>query len=269
MTKHTSLAAAIITYNEEENIQACLDSVTDFVDEIVVLDSISTDATKEICLKNPKVKFYEHPFDDYKKQKNRAAEKCSTEWILSLDADERVSAELQRSIKAFLNDSPDVSGAKFPRLVRYLNRDIRHSGWYPNQRYRLFRKDDAVWERDVLHEKIVLKGPGISLKGDLIHLTVKDVSDHVKNVNRFSSIAALGRYNQGKEFSLFRLLFKPPGAFIETYLLKMGLLDGMQGFIIAVFAAYYVFLREAKLFELSVLNSDKPSNLSGQYKKER
>jgi len=269
MSNRPTLAAAIITYNEEENIQACLDSVTDFVDEIVVLDSISTDATKEICLKNSKVKFFEYPFDDYKKQKNRAAEKCSTEWILSLDADERVSVELRRSIEAFVEDNPDVSGAKFPRLVQYLNRDIRHSGWYPNQRYRLFRKGDAFWERDVLHEKLILKGPGTSLKGDLIHLTVKDLSDHVKNVNRFSSIAALGRYNKGKDFSLFRLLFKPPGAFIETYLLKLGLLDRMQGFIIAVFAAYYVFLREAKLFELSVIKSDKPSNLSEQYKKER
>ena len=134
MSDRPTLAAAIITYNEEENIKDCLDSVNDFVDEIVVLDSISKDATKKICLKNPKVKFFEHPFDDYKKQKNRAAEKCSTEWILSLDADERVSAELRQSIVTFLVDNPDVAGAKFPRLVRYLNRDIRHSGWYPNQR---------------------------------------------------------------------------------------------------------------------------------------
>lgn len=269
MAEKPILATAIITYNEEEKIRACLDSVVDFVDEIVVLDSYSTDATKEICTGYSKVKFYQHSFDGHVQQKNRAIELCTAPWILSIDADERVTPELRQSIVNFLDGNPDVSGAKFPRLTFHLHRYIRHSGWYPNARYRLFRKGQARWGGENPHDRIILHGKGVTLKGDLLHYSVIDLSDQVKTINSFTSIAALTRYNKGKNFSLFRLLFKPPGAFVETYLLKLGVLDGMQGFIIAVCAAYYVFLREAKLFELSVLNSDKPSNLSESYSKER
>lgn len=269
MHMRPTLAAAIITYNEEKNIHECLSSVADFVDEIVVLDSYSSDLTREICSKYPKVNFYQHPFDGHVQQKNRAIELCTAQWILSIDADERVTPELRQSIVNFLDGNPDVAGAKFPRLNFHLHRYIRHGGWYPNARYRLFRKGQAYWGGENPHDRIILTGKGVTLGGDLLHYSVIDLSDQVNTINSFTSIAALTRYNKGKNFSLFRLLFKPPGAFIETYLLKLGLLDGMQGFIIAVCAAYYVFLREAKLFELSVLNSEKPSNLSESYSKER
>jgi len=266
MSERQTLSAIIITYNEEDNIRACLDSVSDTVDEIIVVDSFSTDATPEICRHHPKVVFYQHTFDDYSSQRNRAMEYASSQWILIIDADERLSGELSRSILDFLKGDPAVSGAMFPRLTPYMQRDIRHGGWYPNQRYRVWRKGAAHYE-GAIHERVVLQGKGVSLKGDLLHYTVKDLSDHADNVNKFSSIAALDRYHKGKKFSLMRLLFKPAGKFIETYLIRLGLLDGLQGFIIAVVSSYYSFLREAKLFELQLPGSDKPSNLPDSYRK--
>jgi glycosyltransferase involved in cell wall biosynthesis len=269
MTPKVTLSAAVITYNEEENIQDCLDSVTDFVDEIIVLDSFSTDATEAICLKNPKVKFSQHSFDGYMQQKNRALEKCSSEWILCLDADERVTPELRRSIEHFLSRETDLVGIKFPRLTYHMHRYIRHSGWYPNARYRLIRKGMACWGGGTIHEKLILKGKGGKIKGDLLHLTAKDLSHQVETINKFSSIVALNRYNKGRGYHLWRLLMKPISKFLEMYLLKLGFLDSTQGFIIAVSSSYASFLREAKQYELSVLGSEKPSNLSSTYEKKR
>lgn len=267
MNRKFSLSAAIITYNEEEKIQACLDSVTDFVDEIIVLDSFSTDDTEKICRKNPKVQFSQHPFDGHIEQKNRALEKCSSEWILCLDADERVSPELRDSIEKKLNQDPDIVGIKFPRLTYHMHRYIRYGGWYPNARYRLIRKGMAFWGGENPHDKLVLKGKGIKIKGDLIHLTAKDLSHQVDTINKFSSIVALTRYNKGKRYHLWRLLLKPVSKFLEMYVLKRGFLDGTQGFIIAVSSSYSSFLKEAKQYELSALGSEKPSNLSGLYQK--
>jgi glycosyltransferase involved in cell wall biosynthesis len=267
MNNKTSLSAAIITLNEEENIRACLDSVVDFVDEIVVLDSFSTDATESICRSYPKVRFYQHPFTGHIEQKNRALDKCTSEWILCLDADERVSDELRASIEKLLRSNPDIAGAKFPRLTYHMQRFIRHSGWYPNARYRLVRRGMAAWGGENPHDKLILKGKGLKIKGDLIHYTARDLSDQVKTINSFSSIAALMRYNKGRRFHIWRLMVKPIGKFVEMYLLKRGFLDGMQGFIIAVSSSFSSFLKEAKLYELSVLGTDKPSNLSNLYSK--
>ena len=267
MNAKQTLSAVIITFNEEDNIQDCLDSVSDFVDEIIVLDSFSTDNTEKICRLNPKVQFFQHPFDGHIEQKNRALEKCTSDWILSLDADERVSPELRGSIESLVSQNPDIAGAKFPRLTYHMHRYIRHSGWYPNARYRLVKKGRAYWGGTNPHDKLVLKGKGVTITGDLIHFSAKDLSDQVRTINSFSSIAALERYNQGKKFHSWRLLVKPLSKFVEMYLLKVGFMDGLQGFIIAVSSSYSSFLKEAKLYELDVLGSDKPSNLSHLYSK--
>jgi len=269
MTKQPkpTLSAAIITYNEQANIQACLDSVSDFVDEIIVLDSFSSDATEAICRKNPKVRFSQHPFDGHIEQKNRALEKCSSDWILCLDADERVTPELRHAIMEFLKCAPDLAGVKFPRLTYHLHRYIRHGGWYPNARYRLVRKGMAYWGGENPHDKLILNGKGGRIKGDLIHYTARDLSHQVDTINKFSSIVALTRYNKGRRYHLWRMLLKPISKFLEMYLLKRGFLDGTQGFIIAVSSAYSSFLKEAKQYELGVLGSEKPSNLSAMYSK--
>jgi glycosyltransferase involved in cell wall biosynthesis len=268
MQAKTTLSAAIITYNEEANIQACLDSVTDFVDEIIVLDSYSTDATETICRRNPKVRFSQHPFDGHIQQKNRALERCASDWILCLDADERVTPELRHAITAFLESAPQQAGVKFPRLTYHLHRYIRHGGWYPNARYRLVRKGMAYWGGENPHDKLILKGKGGRIQGDLIHFTARDLSHQVDTINKFSSIVALTRYNKGRRYRLWRLLIKPVSKFLEIYLLKQGFLDGTQGLIIAVSSAFSSFLKEAKQYELGVLGTGKPSNLSAMYSKQ-
>lgn len=264
------LTVAIITYNEEANITACLDSVNELADEIVVLDSFSTDRTEQICRTYPKVSFLQNPFDGHVQQKNRAIEHCSHEWILSIDADERVSPQLRASIEKFLQNeiASDIVGAKFPRLNRHMHKDIRHCGWYPNARYRLFRKGCARWGGENPHDKIILDGRGVMLAGDLLHFSCLDLAHQVQTVNSFSSIAALTRYNKGKRFHLWRILLKPVSKFVEIYLVKRGFLDGLHGFIIAVSSAFSTFLKEAKLFELDRLGGEVPSNLSSRYSKQ-
>ncbi|HHP7235817.1 MAG TPA: glycosyltransferase family 2 protein [Desulfobacterales bacterium] len=269
MNERPSLAATIMTFNEEENIQACLDSVSSWVDEIIVLDSFSTDATEEICRRNPKVKFSQHGFDGFAQQANRAMEMCTADWILAIDADERVTPQLRDSILEFLKDPADTIAAKFPRLTYHMHRHIRHGGWYPNARYRLFKNGSAHWGGKNPHHHLIISGKGASLKGDLLHYSVKDLSDQINTVNRFSSIAALERYNEGKKFRLVRMLWKPPVKFVELYFWKSGWRDGMQGFVIAVSSSFSTLLKEAKLYELDVLKSDKPSNLSDLYQKRR
>ncbi|PLX75715.1 MAG: glycosyl transferase [Desulfuromonas sp.] len=264
-----TLSVAIITYNEQGNIPACLDSVSDLADEIIVLDSFSTDRTEEVCRANPKVKFSQNPFGGHVEQKNLAIQLCSGDWILSLDADERLTPELREAIKSFLSSNPpaEVAGARFARLNRHLHKDIRHGGWYPNARYRLFRKGRARWGGENPHDKLILDGRGVMLAGDLLHFSFQDLAHQVQTINNFSSIAALMRYNRGVRFRVWRLLVKPVGKFLEIYLAKRGFLDGIHGMIIAVSSAYSTFLKEAKLFELDRLGSGVPSNLPSRYEK--
>ncbi|MCS7205969.1 MAG: glycosyltransferase family 2 protein [Leptospiraceae bacterium] len=263
-----SISAAIITYNEEQNIRECIQSLLEICDEIVVLDSYSTDRTKEICLSFDKVKFYEHPFDGHVEQKNRAIELCSHEWILSLDADERVSETLKKEI-LFLKNHPEImnqyTGFQIPRLTYHLGKFIYHSGWYPQRKYRLFRKGFAKWEGENPHDYIVIQGKGKKLKGDILHYSFKDLSHQIDTINKFSSIVAFNRYHRKKKFSVFRSIYKPISKFIEIYFVKRGFLDGYPGFIISVASAFSSFLKEAKIYELKHQFIERPSNLRKDY----
>jgi glycosyltransferase involved in cell wall biosynthesis len=263
------LSAAIITFNEEANIKDCIDSLIDIVDEVVVVDSFSADKTKEICSSYAKVKFSENPFHGHVQQKNYAIDLCEGTWILSLDADERVTPELKASIENFFRSEKKEQfvGVKFPRLTYHLGKPIRHSGWYPNARYRLFKKGFSHWGGENPHDKIILNGEGCMLEGDLIHYSFVDMSDHVRTINTFSSIAAYVRFGKGRKFYMWRLLFKPIIKFVELYLIKRGFLDGMAGYIISISSAYSTFLKEAKLYELDKLKVDAPSNLAKSYRK--
>ncbi|MCE9597201.1 MAG: glycosyltransferase family 2 protein [Spirochaetia bacterium] len=266
------LSASIITFNEEARVHDCIASVHDFCDEVLVLDSFSTDKTEKIARKFPKVRFYKHAFDGHVQQKNRAFEMCKGQWIFSLDADERCTPELARSIADFLRNSsgsgPD--GMRINRLTIHMGRPIKHGGWY-NARYRLIRKGAASWGGENPHDQIFLHNQprwktnlGPALTGDLIHYSFKDLSDQINTINKFSSIIAFTRAGKGKKFSLVRLLWKPFQKFIEIYLLKAGFLDGMPGFVIAYSSAFSYFLREAKVFELQN-GLDRPSNLRSDY----
>lgn len=264
------LSVAIITFNEEKNIGDCLDSVNEIADEIIVLDSFSTDKTKEIAESNPKVKFFASPFPGHVEQKNKAILLCENEWILSLDADERVDEKLQKEIAIFL-ESPkvEVDGFKIARLTKHMGRWIRFSGWYPQRRYRLFKKNKATWIGENPHDFLELKkeARGEVMPGNILHYSFIDFSAQIHTINQFSSIVALTRFQKGHPFSLWKSLLKPFGKFIEIYFFKLGFLDGIPGLYIAFASAFSTFLKYAKIYELQNRNIEFPSNVRKEYGK--
>ncbi len=263
------LSVAIITYNEERNIGDCIRSCRDIADEIIVLDSNSTDRTEEICISFPEVKFSSQNFKGHVEQKNDAISLCRNEWILSLDADERLSEELQNSLRKFLEtpDDPKTNGLKVSRLTFHMGRFIRFSGWYPQTKFRIFRKDKAKWIGENPHDYLSVEGNGKKLKGDILHYSFRDLAQHTDTVNKFSSIVAWTRWKKNKAFSLFRTVSKPFVKFIEIYFFKFGFLDGFPGFAIAISSAYSTFLKEAKVYELGKKLIERPSNLREDYGK--
>lgn len=267
----TKLSVSIITFNEEKNIQDCIDSVTEIADEIVVLDSFSKDKTKEIATKNPKVRFLEHPFYGHVQQKNKAMELCENEWVLSIDADERVDMTLREAILSWKKQAAsELVGFKISRLTWHMGRFIHNSGWYPLYRYRLFQKSKATWVGENPHDYIEINGKGAKIKGNIIHFSFKDFTDQIETINKFSSIVAYTRYSKEKKFSLFSTITKPIGKFWEIYIFKRGFLDGFPGFAIAVASAFSTFLKYAKIYELDRKIIDRPSNLRESYgEKER
>lgn len=268
------ISATIITYNEERQIERCIASVHDWCDEVIVLDSHSTDRTRELATAFPKVKFAVHDFDGHIQQKNRAIDMAAGPWIFSLDADEEATPELAKSAREFV-DSPANEAAQGVRIWRttwHLGRFIRRSGWR-NARYRLFRKGEGVWGGENPHDQVFIKGRprwqrnrGPALRGDLIHYSFRDLSHQIDTINKFSSIIAFTRAERGTRFSPFKLLYKPLSKFNELYIFKRGFLDGMPGFIIAVSSAYATFLRWAKLYELRRTDLERPSNLRADYR---
>lgn len=262
----TGLSVAIITYNEERNIGDCISSCEGIADEIVVLDSFSTDKTKQIVKTFHKAKFFVNKFDGHIEQKNRAIRLCSFNWILALDADERVSPELAGEINSVVHSDTEVNGYKIPRLTFHMGQFIYHSGWYM-KRYRLFRKNFASWTGENPHDYIEIRGKGSSLTGDIIHYSFRDLSHQVDTINKFSSIVSFTRFSRGNHFSLFKTVSKPLGKFIEIYFMKAGFLDGFPGFVIAISSAYSTFLKFAKMYEYEKKIIERPSNLREDYGK--
>ncbi|MFQ6038148.1 MAG: glycosyltransferase family 2 protein, partial [Candidatus Aminicenantales bacterium] len=171
-------------------------------------------------------------------------------WILSLDADERLSPELREEILELKREEPGCSGFSMPRKVHYLGRWIRHSGWYPDRKIRLFRKDKAHWEGEYVHEDLVIDGEVRKLKGDIFHFTYRDISDHLRRINAFSDLGAQKLYAQNKKCRWYHLVFLPFFGFLKSYVWKAGVLDGFAGFVISVLHGYARFARYAKLREI-------------------
>jgi len=258
---------AIITFNEEKNIQGCLESVEEIAQEIIVLDSFSTDRTKEIAEMFSKVKFSTNSFRGHVEQKNKAISLCENDWILSLDADERLSPELRQSLKNWLEMEVDstLSGYQMARLTWHMGRWIRHSGWYPQRRLRLIKKGKAQWTGDNPHDYLELaKGEVYGrLSGDILHYSFQDLSHQIQTINQFSSIVAFTRFKRGQEHSLLLALTKPFIKFIEIYIWKLGFLDGIPGLYIALSSSFSTFLKYAKIYELKFIQ--RPSNLRSDY----
>jgi glycosyltransferase involved in cell wall biosynthesis len=258
------ISVAIITWNEERNLADCIRSCDEIADEIVVLDSFSTDRTEAIARSFPKVRFEQHAFDGHVEQKNRALAHCRNDWVLSLDADERLTPELREEICALAPG--DAVGFRMPRLTFAMGRPIRHAGWYPQRKYRLFRRSRARWAGDNPHDFIVVDGPGGDLQGDLLHYSFRDLAHQVVTVNSFSSIQAFNRFHRKQRFRALQAVVKPLVKFLEVYLVKRGFLDGFPGLVVAVNAAYERFLQLAKVYELERGSVDRPSNLRPDYR---
>lgn len=266
------ISAVIITYNEEKNIERCLKSLLRVSDEIIVLDSFSTDRTEEIC-KRYGVKFFTHGFDGYRQQKNFAVALASHDWILSLDADEALSTELEDSILK-IKDSPTHDGYYVNRLNRYCGTWINHSNWYPDRKIRLFNRTRGEWKGINPHDHYVLNKGAKSkrLRGDLLHFVIDSYEDHITKANNFSSIAAREYYKMGKKTNPVAMTFRMFWRFIKAYILKLGFLDGYNGFVISSLSAYTSFLKYLKLRQLYLNDNGKPRkqkrviNIAGQEK---
>lgn len=243
------ITATVITLNEEHNIAAALESLA-WADEIVVVDSRSGDRTVEIA-RTFTDRVYARPWPGYSAQKNFAAEQASYEWIFSLDADERVSEELADEIRQLkLSGEPQAAAYRMPRLTFYLRRWIKHSGWRPDTKLRLYHRKRARWRGDYVHETLETDGMVERLKGDILHYTVRDASEHHLRMDRYTTLAAQQSYSQGKRASLGSLIGSPVIVFLRSYIFKLGFLDGIPGLAIARFAAHYEFLKNLKLWEM-------------------
>lgn len=243
------LTAVIITFNEARNIKRCVASLQGVADEIVVVDSFSTDATPSIC-KGLGVQFHQREWKGYSKQKNYGNGLASNDWILSIDADEAISDELKRSILNEKENGKDHNFS-FSRLTNYCGRWIHHSGWYPDTKVRMFNRTKDDWQGEV-HERLTVVPETVKkLKGDLLHYSYHSVSDHVKRADTYSSLGATELFENGREASLVKLLFNPWLKFNKMYFIKLGMLDGMEGFAIALITAYGTFLKYIKLYYLA------------------
>ena len=242
-----TVSAAIICQDEELAIADCLESVA-WCDEIVVVDSGSTDRTVEIAEKRA-TRVVHNPWPGYVAQKNFALEQTGGEWILCLDADERVTPALRSAIETALAGNPACAGFEMRRHVFYLGRWIDHGGWYPDWKLRLVRRGRARWGGVDPHDKLLPDGPVARLDADLVHLSYRDFAAHLRTVQRFSDVVADGWAREGRRFSVLRALLHPPVKFFECFVWKRGFRDGWPGFVIAATSAFYVFAKHVKLFE--------------------
>lgn len=246
------ISVCITAGNEEKNIRRCLESVK-WADEIIVVDSFSMDRTVDICKEYTDL-VYQHRWLGYIGQKNLIKDLAEGPWILFIDADEEISPELKDEIiREFESDNKDRAvGYEFPRMVWYMNKWIRHGDWYPDAKLRLFLKERGTCGGREPHDRTSVDGPIKRMKAHMYHYTYSDIADQFTTINRFSTITAEGWYAEGKPFRLIDLVTRAPFRFFRCYVLKRGFLDGLAGFIIACFAAYGVFIKYAKLWELHV-----------------
>ena len=247
----TLISVVIITLNEEINIERCILSVLDIADEIVVLDSLSTDKTKEICLKHG-VRFIEQPFLGYIEQKNKALEFAKYQHVLAMDADEALSEKLRDSIKQVKEDWHS-DGYFFNRLTNYCGKWIRHTDWYPDRKLRLFDKTKGEWKGVNPHDSLRLKpySSQTFLKGDLYHYSYPSITHHINVIQNFSTISAREMYKLGIKAKWPSVILHPTVKFFKSYFLKLGFLDGYYGFVICMMTSFATFMKYVKLHELN------------------
>lgn len=242
------LSAIVITKNEGENIHECLASLH-WVQEIVVVDAESQDNTVALSREFTD-KIFVRPWEGYAAAKQFALAQCSGDWVLWIDADERVTPELRQEICDVLLNAPQCVGYELPRLANFLGRWIMHGGWYPGYVLRLFRRENASFNNRRVHEGVEIKGKIGRLQNHLLHYTDRDIRRYFEKFNRYTSLAAEELHRKGRRWQWWDLLFRPPWMFLRMYVFKTGFLDGVPGFILACFSAAYVFTKYAKLWEI-------------------
>ena len=245
-----TLSVIVITKNEEHNILDCLESVR-WANEIVVVDGGSDDKTVDLARRFSQ-KVYVKPWEGYAASKNFALEQCTGDWILWLDADERVTKELSEEIQTVVAQGIVAqSGFEISRKAFFLGKWIRHSGWYPGYVLRLFRRGSGNWSDKKVHEHLEIQGNIARLNSDLLHYTDPNLWHYFDKFNRYTTLAAEELTSKGEHFRLSQLTVRPLWLFVRMYFLKLGFLDGVQGFILCVLSSCYVFTKYAKLWELT------------------
>jgi glycosyltransferase involved in cell wall biosynthesis len=241
------ISAVIITLNEAKNIGRCIESVKDVVDEIIVVDSYSTDATVRIA-RNHGATVIQREFRGYGSQKNFANAQSSFDWILSLDADEALSEELKESILK-LKNNPDNNMYEFPRLTNYCGKWIKHCGWYPDKKVRLFNKTKGSWVNEI-HERWVPDNVSDKigeLNGDLLHYSYYTISEHISRIDKFTELTALEALKHGRNSNLFKIWIIPKWNFFHNYIIRLGFLDGYEGYLICKISAFANFVKYNKI----------------------
>jgi glycosyltransferase involved in cell wall biosynthesis len=243
------LTVTVITHNESRNIGQALESVA-WADEIVVVDSHSTDDTVAIARRHA-TRVEVRDWTGYSDQKNYAADLASHDWILSLDADERVTAGLAREIQELLRRGPDANGYRISRVTWYLGRWLHSTDWYPDYQLRLYHRKCGRWNSRRVHESFQLQdGRPRRLRQHLEHLAFRDISDHVTSIERYTTLAAEQWMAEGRRTNVLEIAIHPPLAFLRNYILRFGIRDGAAGFLVSAINSYYVFLKLAKLWEM-------------------
>ena len=243
------ISATIVTFNEEKNIARAIGSLA-CADDILVVDSGSSDRTASIAT-SLGARVLIEPWRGYAGQKNFAAEAALNDWILSIDADEALTPELNREILRIRDSEPTASGYTMPRKAHYLGRWIHHSGWYPDRKIRLYDRRRARWQGEYVHESVKATGLVSELQGDLLHYTCNSLSEHMRTLERYTTLAAQELVAHGKGRQPAKMIVDPAWTFFRSYVMQFGFLDGPQGAAIAWMAALYTFLKYGKAWELS------------------
>lgn len=245
----SKLSVILITKNEILNIRECLASVS-WADEIIVVDSGSTDGTLDVC-RALGAKVYEQDWPGFGVQKNRALGYASHDWVLSIDADERVTPELRAEIEVILKAEQAEDSYLVPRLSNYCGRFMYHSGWYPDLLPRLFRRDKARFSDDLVHERLIVEGSSAKLKGLLLHYAFDGIEEVLHKINQYSTAGAVMMHKRGRKATLTGAVVRGLWSFFRTYILRGGILDGSEGFMLAVSNAEGTYYRYLKLMLLN------------------
>jgi glycosyltransferase involved in cell wall biosynthesis len=243
------LSVTVVARNEAADLDAALKSAA-FADEIVVVDAHSTDDTVAIARRHTD-RVVIHDWLGHIEQKNYAASLATHDWILSLDADERVTPELADEIRSTLENEPRHAGFRIPRVTWHLGRWVRSTDWYPDYQDRLYDRRRAQWKGRYVHEALEAAGSSGQLRGEIQHYAYRDIADHLETIDRYTTLAARQMHEDGRRAGVLQLAGHPPLAFLRNYIARGGIRDGVPGFIISSMNAYYVFLKFAKLWELS------------------